>query len=78
MSTGIPLILAVLIFPLSFLSSKLRPHRYGFAIPLGFAALLLAATLINGEPTLPALFFVVLSIGIAWRWWSAAHHSSGD
>jgi hypothetical protein len=68
MSTGIPLILTVLIFPMSFLGTKLRTHRYGFAVPLFFAALLLAATLMNGDPPLPALFFVVLAIGIAWRW----------
>jgi hypothetical protein len=76
MSIAIPLILAVLIFPLSFLGVKLRTHQYGYAVPLVLAALLLFVTLINGDPTLPTLFFVVVALGIAWRWWSTARRAS--
>jgi len=76
MSIAIPLILAVLIFPLSFLGVRLRTWRYGYAVPLGFAALLLSATLMRGDPPLPTLFFVVLAIGIASRWWSTARRAS--
>lgn len=77
MSIAIPLVLAVLIFPLSFLGIKLRTHRYGYAAPLVLAALLLFAALISGDRPLPTLFFVVVAVGIAWRWWSTARRTSG-
>lgn len=76
MSVAIPLIVAVLIFPLSFVGTKLRARRHGYAAPLFLAALLLCATLIQGDPPLPALFFVVVAVGVAWRWWSTAHRAS--
>jgi hypothetical protein len=76
MSIAIPLILAVLIFPLSFLGVRLRTRRHGYAVPLSFAALLLSATLMRGDPLLPTLFFVALAIGIAWRWWTTAHRTT--
>jgi hypothetical protein len=76
MSAAIPLILAVLIFPMSFLDSRLRTHRYGYAAPLFFAALLLFATLLSGDPPMPTLFFVVVAVGIASRWWSTARRAS--
>jgi len=74
---AIPLVVAILIFPVSLLAGRLRTHRYGYAIPLGFAGLLLSATLISGDPPLPTLFFVVVALGIAWRWWSAHRASDG-
>lgn len=77
MRSTLPLVVAVLIFPMSFLGVKLRTHRYGYAVPLLFAAVLLSATLISGDPMVPTLLFVVVAIGIAWRWWSTAHSSSG-
>jgi hypothetical protein len=67
MSLAIPLILAVLIFSMSFIGTQLRTHRYGYAVPLVFAALLLSGTLISGDPPLPALFFVAVAVGTAGR-----------
>jgi hypothetical protein len=72
MRTAIPLILAVLILPMSFFASGLRTHRYGYAVPLVLAALLLSATLLSGDPLSPTLFFVVVALGIACNWWSTA------
>lgn len=78
MNSTLPLIVAVLIFPICFLGSKLRTRRHGYAVPLVFGAVLLSATLISGDPMLPTLLFVVVAIGIAWRWWSTAHSIRGD
>jgi hypothetical protein len=73
----LPVLLAVLIFPLAFAVNSLRKTRNGFLVPLALAACLLAATAIQSGPMYPTALFAFFGVVMAWRWYAESRGASG-
>ena len=68
MNDLLPLLIAVLMFPLAFAYRHVRARRGAFVLPLLLAAPFVAGAVLGWSPRYAHAFFAVLAVGIAIRW----------
>lgn len=68
MDTILPIALAGLAFPFSFLAARRRARRTGYVLPALLAIPFLLALVLGSGPAYANAFFAILALGAAWRW----------